>query len=211
MEARTGSSIGEPEGGETSAISPRHGVSGGLTLRAAQEVRWDLVSLGEVMLRFDPGEERITRTRNFRVWEGGGEYNVARGLRRCFGKRTAIVTALADNPVGRLLEDLMLEGGVDLSHVLWTPYDQVGRESRNGVYFLERGHGVQGRAGDDGPGAHGDLAGAAGAGGLGCDLCAGGVTVVSYGGDHVCAFSRVAGGGEGGDGGGKAEWGGGEL
>jgi 2-dehydro-3-deoxygluconokinase len=116
---------------------------GGLRLKAAQIVRWDLVSLGEVMLRFDPGEERMTRTRNFRVWEGGGEYNVARGLRRCFGKRTAIVTALADNPVGRLLEDLMLEGGVDQSHIRWTPYDGVGRASRNGVYFLERGYGVR--------------------------------------------------------------------
>jgi 2-dehydro-3-deoxygluconokinase len=143
MEARTGLPIGEPEGGESSEITPRQGVSGGLRLKAAQDVRWDLVSLGEVMLRFDPGEERITRTRNFRVWEGGGEYNVARGLRRCFGKRTAIVTALADNPVGRLIEDLMLEGGVDLSHVRWSAYDGVGRESRNGVYFLERGFGVR--------------------------------------------------------------------
>jgi 2-dehydro-3-deoxygluconokinase len=121
--------------------------SGGLKLKAAHNVRWDLVSLGEVMLRFDPGEERITRTRNFRVWEGGGEYNVARGLRRCFGLRSAIVTALADNPVGRLLEDLMLQGGVDLSHVIWKDYDGVGRESRNGVYFLERGHGVRGGLG----------------------------------------------------------------
>ena len=118
-----------------------------MTLRPAEECRFDLVSLGEVMLRFDPGEERITRTRNFRVWEGGGEYNVARGLRRCFGLRSAIVTALADNPVGRLREDLMLEGGVDLSHVHWVPYDGIGRAARNGVYFLERGHGVRGALG----------------------------------------------------------------
>ncbi len=147
MEARTGLPVGEPEGGETSAITPRHGVSGGLKLKAAQGAEWDLVSLGEVMLRFDPGEERIARTRNFRVWEGGGEYNVARGLRRCFGRRTAVVTALSDNPVGRLLEDLMLEGGVDLRHVRWSAYDQVGREARNGVYFLERGHGIRGALG----------------------------------------------------------------
>ena len=116
-----------------------------MELKAAAE--FDLVSLGEVMLRFDPGEERITRTRQFRVWEGGGEYNVARGLRRCFGKKTAVVTALADNPVGRLLEDLMLQGGVDLRHLRWTDYDGVGRESRNGVYFLERGFGVRGGLG----------------------------------------------------------------
>ena len=118
-----------------------------LTIKSAVEARWDLVSLGEVMLRFDPGEQRIAHTRNFRVWEGGGEYNVARGLRRCFGLRTSIVTALADNPVGRLLEDLMLQGGVNLSHLRWVPYDGVGRAARNGVYFLERGFGVRGGLG----------------------------------------------------------------
>ena len=119
----------------------------GLTLRPADAARYDLVSLGEVMLRFDPGEARIASTRTFRVWEGGGEYNVARGLRRCFSQRTAIVTALADNPVGRLLEDLMLQGGVDLSHLRWVAYDGIGREARNGVYFLERGFGVRGAMG----------------------------------------------------------------
>jgi 2-dehydro-3-deoxygluconokinase len=119
----------------------------GLQLKRPRDARWDLVSLGEVMLRFDPGEERITRTREFKVWEGGGEYNVARGLQRCFGLRTSIVTALVDNPVGRLLEDLMLQGGVDLSHLRWVRYDGVGREARNGIYFLERGSGVRGALG----------------------------------------------------------------
>jgi len=119
----------------------------GLTLRPALEARWDLVSLGEVMLRFDPGDTRISRTRSFNVWEGGGEYNVARALRRCFASRTAIVTALVDNPVGRLIEDLMLQGGVDQSHVLWREFDGIGRASRNGVYFLERGFGVRGGMG----------------------------------------------------------------
>ena len=114
-----------------------------LELRAVAECRWDLLALGEVLLRFDPGEERISRTRHFRVWEGGGEYNVARGARRCFGLRTTIATALVDNPVGRLVEDLMLEGGVDLSHVLWSDFDGVGKLARNGVYFLERGLGVR--------------------------------------------------------------------
>src|SRR5574338_1028888 len=101
-----------------------------LTLRAASDCRFDAVSLGEVMLRLDPGEGRIHTTRQFQAWEGGGEYNVARALRRCFGLRTAVVTALADNPVGRLVEDLMLQGGVDLSHLRWVPFDGVGRTVR---------------------------------------------------------------------------------
>lgn len=109
--------------------------------------RWDLVSLGEVMLRLDPAEGRIHTTRQFSVWEGGGEYNVARGLRRCFGMKTAIATALADNPVGRLVEDLMLQGGVDLSLVRWVPYDGVGRAVRNGLNFTERGFGLRAAAG----------------------------------------------------------------
>ncbi len=102
-----------------------------------------MIALGEVMLRFDPGERRISTTRSFEVWEGGGEYNVARGLRRCFGLRTGIVTALVDNPTGRLVEDLMLQGGVDTSAIQWQEFDGIGREARNGVYFLERGYGVR--------------------------------------------------------------------
>lgn len=118
-------------------------MTNGLVIRGADETRWDLVALGEVMLRLDPGAERIHTTRSFRVWEGGAEYNVARGLRRCFGLRTTIVTALADNPIGRLIEDLMLQGGVDLSHLRWIPYDGVGRTVRNGLNFTERGFGVR--------------------------------------------------------------------
>jgi 2-dehydro-3-deoxygluconokinase len=117
--------------------------SAGLSLRPAASCAWDLLSLGEVMLRFDPGEGRIANARGFRVWEGGGEYNVARGLRRCFGLRAAIATALVDNSVGRLVEDLMLQGGVDVSPVRWEPFDGVGRSARNGIYFLERGFGVR--------------------------------------------------------------------
>ena len=101
-----------------------------LVIRKKEECKWDLVSLGEVMLRLDPGDVRVATARQFNVWEGGGEYNVARGLRRCFGLKTAIVTAVADNPVGRLLEDLMLQGGVDQSHVVWTKYDGVGQIGR---------------------------------------------------------------------------------
>jgi 2-dehydro-3-deoxygluconokinase len=95
------------------------------------------------MLRFDPGEERIASTRSFRVWEGGGEYNVARGLKRCFGLRSAIVTALADNAVGRLIDDLISQGGVERAQLNWVPYDGIGRTVRNGLNFTERGHGVR--------------------------------------------------------------------
>jgi 2-dehydro-3-deoxygluconokinase len=114
-----------------------------INLKAAESCTWDCVSLGEVMLRLDPGEERIHTARNFRVWEGGGEYNVARGLRRCFGMRTAVVTAFAKNPIGQLLEDLILQGGVDTSLIRWAPYDGIGRTVRNGLNFTERGFGVR--------------------------------------------------------------------
>src|SRR3954471_16364501 len=97
-----------------------------LLIRDAAGCRFDLVSLGEVMLRLDPGDGRVATTRSFQVWEGGGEYNVARGLRRCFGLRTAIVTALVDNPVGRLVQDLIYQGGVDQSHIQWAKFDGVG-------------------------------------------------------------------------------------
>lgn len=118
-----------------------------LTIRPKAECKWDLLSLGEVMLRLDPGDERISTTRNFRVWEGGGEYNVARGLKRCFGLDTAIVTAIVDNPVGRLVQDLIYQGGVDQSHVRWIDYDGVGRTVRNGLNFTERGFGVRAAVG----------------------------------------------------------------
>jgi 2-dehydro-3-deoxygluconokinase len=111
--------------------------------KPAEECRFDLVALGEVMLRFDPGHGRIATTRTFAVSEGGGEYNVARGLRRCFGMRAALVSAFADNAVGRLLEDLVLQGGVDQRYVRWLPYDGVGRSVRNGLNFVERGFGVR--------------------------------------------------------------------
>lgn len=114
-----------------------------IKIKSKEKCLYDLVSLGEVMLRLDPGDGRISTTRNFRVWEGGGEYNVARGLRRCFGMDAAIVTALADNPIGRLVEDLMLQGGVDQKYVRWIPFDGVGRTVRNGLNFTERGFGIR--------------------------------------------------------------------
>ncbi len=109
--------------------------------------RYDILSLGEIMLRMDPGEGRIHTTREFKVWEGGGEYNVARGLRRCFGLRAAVVTAFADNPVGRLVEDFILQGGVDPSLIRWVSYDGIGRTVRNGLNFTERGFGCRGARG----------------------------------------------------------------
>ncbi len=118
-----------------------------LDIRPASACRYDEVSLGEIMLRFDPGEGRIRTARGFRVWEGGGEYNVARGLRRCFNQRTAVVTAFADNEIGRLLEDLILQGGVDTSFTRWAPYDGIGRTVRNGLNFTERGFGIRGALG----------------------------------------------------------------
>jgi 2-dehydro-3-deoxygluconokinase len=114
-----------------------------LSVRPKSSCRFDLVALGEVMLRLDPGDERIATTRQFRVWEGGGEYNVARGLKRCFGLDAAIVTALVDNPVGRLVQDLIYQGGVDQSYLRWVADDGVGRMVRNGLNFTERGFGIR--------------------------------------------------------------------
>ena len=118
-----------------------------ITLRPAEECRYDVVSLGEVMLRLDPGASRIRTARSFDVWEGGGEYNVARGLSRAFGLRAGVVTALVDNEVGHLVENMILAGGVDASHIVWRPSDGIGRTVRNGLNFTERGFGVRGAVG----------------------------------------------------------------
>ena len=116
-------------------------------ITSKSDAKFDLVSLGEVMLRLDPGNTRIRTARNFTAWEGGGEYNVARGLRKCFGLKTSIITALVDNEVGRLVEDLIFQGGVDSGNILWRPFDGVGRSARNGLNFTERGFGVRGAVG----------------------------------------------------------------
>ena len=118
-----------------------------LKLKDKGQCRYDEISLGEVMLRLDPGETRVRTARSFTVWEGGGEYNVARGLRRCFGMTTGVVTALAENDVGYLVEDCILQGGVDTSMIRWVPYDGIGRKVRNGLNFTERGYGVRGALG----------------------------------------------------------------
>lgn len=114
-----------------------------LRIKPKEECTWDALALGEVMLRFDPGFGRIRTTRSFTVSEGGGEYNVVRGLRKCFGLDTAIVTALVDNELGHLVEDCILQGGVDTTHVRWVPYDGIGREARLGLNFTEKGFGIR--------------------------------------------------------------------
>ena len=118
-----------------------------LNIRLKDDCVYDMIALGEVMLRLDPGDTRIKTAREFRAWEGGGEYNVARGLRRCFGLKTAVATAFADNEIGRLVEDFILQGGVDTSLVKWVPYDGIGRIVRNGLNFTERGFGIRGAVG----------------------------------------------------------------
>ncbi len=118
-----------------------------LNVKPAGSCKYDMIALGEIMLRLDPGESRVRVAREFKVWEGGGEYNVARGLRRCFGFKTAVATAFADNDVGRLLEDFVLQGGVDTEFVKWAPFDGIGRVTRNGLNFTERGYGVRGAVG----------------------------------------------------------------
>lgn len=118
-----------------------------LNLKDRKDCKYDAVSLGEVMLRLDPGEGRIRTTRSFRAWEGGGEYNVIRGLHKCFGMNTAVITAFADNEVGRLMKDFIEQGGVDTSLIYWKKTDGIGRICRNGLNFTERGFGVRGAVG----------------------------------------------------------------
>lgn len=118
-----------------------------LNLKPEGTYEFDAVSLGEVMLRLDPGEGRIRTARSFRAWEGGGEYNVVRGLRRCFGLKTGVITAFADNEVGKLMEDFILQGGVDTSMIYWKKTDGIGRICRNGINFTERGFGIRGAVG----------------------------------------------------------------
>jgi 2-dehydro-3-deoxygluconokinase len=118
-----------------------------LNIKPAGSCKYDMLALGEIMLRLDPGEGRIRTAREFKVWEGGGEYNVARGLRRCFGFKTAVCTAFAENDVGRLLEDFILQGGVDTEFIKFVPFDGVGRVTRNGLNFTERGFGARGAVG----------------------------------------------------------------
>lgn len=114
-----------------------------LIIKSAAETRWDCAAFGEVMLRFDPGFGRVRNARSFQVWEGGGEYNVARALRKCWGQRAAVVTALPKNDLGWLVEDFIMQGGVDMSHVIWRDFDGLGRNTRVGLNFTEKGFGIR--------------------------------------------------------------------
>ena len=118
-----------------------------MPLKLRDKYTYDQLSLGEIMLRLDPGEGRIRATREFKAWEGGGEYNVARGLRKCFGLKTAVCTAFVDNEVGHLIEDFIMQGGVATDFILWRPDDGIGRTVRNGLNFTERGFGIRGAVG----------------------------------------------------------------
>ncbi len=118
-----------------------------LIIKPKDNCRWDAISLGEIMIRMDPGDLRIKTARNFRVWEGGGEYNVTRGLSKCFGKETAVVTGIVKNEIGYLLLDLINQGGVDTRYIKWYPFDGIGKEVRNGLNFTEQGFGIRGALG----------------------------------------------------------------
>jgi len=118
-----------------------------LKIKSASECKYDQISLGEVMLRLDPGETRVRVAREFKVWEGGGEYNTSRGLRKCFGLRTAVCTAFVDNEVGHLVEDFIMQGGVATDFIKWREDDGIGRTVRNGLNFTERGFGIRGAVG----------------------------------------------------------------
>lgn len=114
-----------------------------LKIRPAADVKWDCLSFGEVMLRLDPGFGRVRTARQFQVWEGGGEYNVARAMRKCWGKRASVVTALPKNDLGWLVEDFICQGGVDTSHIIWRDFDGLGRNTRVGLNFTEKGFGIR--------------------------------------------------------------------
>lgn len=119
-----------------------------LNIKSKEDCAFDQISLGEVMLRLDPSEGRIRTARQFQAWEGGGEYNTSRGLRKCFGLKTAVVTAFVDNEVGHLIEDFIMQGGVATDFIIWREDDGIGRSVRNGLNFTERGYGIRGAVGN---------------------------------------------------------------
>src|SRR5688500_13821281 len=114
-----------------------------LNIKSAAETRWDCAPLDAVILRFDTRFSRVRNARSFQVGEGGGEYNVARGKRKGRGKRSTVVTALPQNDLGWLVEDLIMQGGVDTSHLIWREFDGLGRNTRVGLNFTEKGFGIR--------------------------------------------------------------------
>ena len=120
-----------------------------LNIKPAAQCKYDAVSLGEVMLRLDPGDVPTARARTMRLWHVGGETNVAEGLSYCFGLRTAVVTALVDDGVGRNIENQLREAGVDTRNITWFSPKGQGRFStdakgslHNGINFTWAGKGL---------------------------------------------------------------------
>ncbi|MHC4718127.1 MAG: PfkB family carbohydrate kinase, partial [Planctomycetota bacterium] len=120
-----------------------------LKIKSADDCRYDQVSLGEVMMRIDPGDVPTAKATTGRIWHGGGETNVAEGLAYCFGLRTAVVTALVDDGIGRNIENQLRSAGVDTSHIIWFNTRGEGRFStdqkgtlHNGINFTFSGKGV---------------------------------------------------------------------
>lgn len=114
-----------------------------LKLKSKAESEFDLLSLGECMIRLSPpGHQRIELTPVFEAYAGGGEYNVAYALAR-YGLRTSWVSALVDNPLGHFVRNHAKASGMDLSEVVWVPYDGSGRADRIGLNFTEVGIGVR--------------------------------------------------------------------
>jgi 2-dehydro-3-deoxygluconokinase len=114
-----------------------------MNIKSASETTIDQLSLGECMVRLSPpGHGRIEFANTLEVWVGGGEYNVAYGLVR-LGLRTAFVSRLVDNPVGRIILNHGRAAGVDMSHVVMAEFDGVGRKDRIGLNFTEVGTSVR--------------------------------------------------------------------
>jgi 2-dehydro-3-deoxygluconokinase len=114
-----------------------------LEIRSAEDCKYDVVSVGECMIRLSPpGHERLEFTKQLEVWVGGGEYNVSYALSR-LGLRTGWVGKLPDNPLGLLIMNHGRAVGVDMQHVLLVPYDGVGKENRVGLNFTEVGTGLR--------------------------------------------------------------------
>ncbi len=114
-----------------------------LRIKKEQDVSYDLVSLGECMIRLSPpGHQRIELTPVFEAYAGGGEYNVAYALAR-YGMRTAFVSRLVDNPLGHFIRNHAQTSGMDFKEVVWVKYDGSGRADRIGLNFTEVGTGVR--------------------------------------------------------------------
>ncbi len=114
-----------------------------LKLKTAQEAEFDVLTLGECMVRLSPpGHQRIELTPILEVYAGGGEYNVSYALAR-YGLRTAWTSRLVDNPIGHIIKNHARASGMDISEVIWVPYDGVGRADRIGLNFTEVGIGVR--------------------------------------------------------------------